>query len=131
MELMYSSNGKTHVLRTGSYTKTEALCGSIGELSRGRCVKMREGDLITCRTCLKLWYKEHHDAIKPFTETTMVGPVSCPECHRKGMHVGIRLAEVLVYCEKCGHKAKYELKRDGDTGHNYTHSAMRAFGADQ
>jgi hypothetical protein len=125
MELMFSNSGKTHVLRTGSYSKSEALCGAVGEMSRGRCVKVREGDLITCRTCFKLWCKEQNPIIKPFIETGLLGPLACPDCKKKGLHVGIRLADVRIYCEKCGYKATYELKREGDTGQNVAHSALR------
>ena len=127
IELMFSNTGKTHMLRTGSYTKSEALCGAVGEMSRGRCVKMREGNLITCRTCLKLWLASHHSAIKPFTDTQLLGPLKCPDCKYKAFYLGVKLTDVHVYCEKCGYAATYELKRDGDKGQNVAHSALCAW----
>jgi hypothetical protein len=123
VELMFSKSGKTHVLRTG-----EALCGAVGEMSRGRCVRMREGNLITCRTCLKLWTKTHHPVVIPFSKTELLGPIPCHDCKKTGMYVGVKLAGVEVYCEKCGYKATYKLEQE-DTGQPaVAHSALRAFG---
>jgi hypothetical protein len=81
-------------------------------MSRGRCVKMHSGVLITCHTCYKLWLKQQQPAIKPFIETEMMGPMTCPECKKKGLYAGIRLVSVHIYCEKCGHTTSYIHERD-------------------